>query len=430
MLRKYHGGGIHHLLVWFALTSKILVFSSPLPTIHQDLVDGEDSDLDDGLVQQPSSAESSLGLASSSSFFAGAVPSPDAQPALPEAARQNTKESKEYRNKFRRIKSPVRRRNRVMLLLKSEMGKVQIAIEDVKDECHRKKLAQDVCDNSKMALELQGKLRRIQSAFISVQELGKEAEQIQDMEVQAQKDLQNATQYHHKAKTMLSGRMIAIEDVEKRIKELQKEDLKNSVMQSRWEEALNENWERMRKANEAQRAVEGFNIKFSAKLKGILKGMELADGNAAEDFDNAEAIDKKAELVEARARLLEEKAKHILEEQEQRKGEERFSAGSKVEYQKNEDGILASDSSSPLDSFGEARAHPKFGNQNFMAQRQPLLVGKQEELNNMGDKLESRHEAMTERSLNAMFSKDSDHLNSDVTGTNDMNVAEDSDVVD
>ena len=51
----------------------------------------------------------------------------------------------------------VRRRNRVLLLLKSEMGKVQIAIEDVKDDCLRKKLTEKQCGNLEISLLLQGK---------------------------------------------------------------------------------------------------------------------------------------------------------------------------------------------------------------------------------------------------------------------------------
>lgn len=459
-MARYCKGRWTQFLVWLTLVSKIFVSSSPLPTIHQDLIEGEDSAFDDLDVQQSPSVDP---LTLPSNFFIGKASSPDASPdaqpdaampgqpvddtmpgqpvdaatsgqpvgteaalPLPEVAKRDTKESKQFRSKFRRIKSPVRRRNRIMLLLKSEMGKVQIAIEDLKDDCHRKRMTQKQCYRQKIALELSGKLRRIQSAYLSVQELGKEAEFIQDTEVQAQKDLKNATAYNHKAKTMLSGRMIALQDVEKRITELQKEDGKNAVMQSRWEDELKDNWSRMRTANAAQRTIEGYNLKFGAKLKGVLDGMKIADKNADKDFSTAEDLEKKAELVEAHAKLLEDKADRIIAEGKTSKRKDLDSSErSKVQYQENEDGILATDSSFPLDSFGEARAHPTFGMRNFMAQRQPL-VGKEEALKSMGKPLQS-HDASSKEPY-IMFNKDNEHLNAADVAVDDPN-AEEYDVV-
>eukprot|EP00746_Dinoflagellata_sp_MGD_P164074 gnl/MRDRNA2_/MRDRNA2_92502_c0_seq1.p1 gnl/MRDRNA2_/MRDRNA2_92502_c0~~gnl/MRDRNA2_/MRDRNA2_92502_c0_seq1.p1 ORF type:complete len:460 (+),score=129.67 gnl/MRDRNA2_/MRDRNA2_92502_c0_seq1:150-1529(+) len=429
-MSMYHAGRWFHLFAWLAVTSVLSVSSSPLPTVHQELAEGED--FDDIDAQQMASADGSF---LPSSFFIGRSPdsSPDASPKtqdpqpqdleapsapnvqdgqqpveeavdaqptlpLPEEAKKDTKKAAIFRNKFRRIKNPIRRRNRIMLLLKAEMGKVQIAIEDLKDECHREKLQPNQCERRKQSLELSGKLRRIQSAYLSVAELGKEAEMIQDNEVHAQMDLRNATNYHTKAKTMLSGRMIALQDVEKRVEELKKEDSKNSVMQSKWEAKLQESWATMKNANSQLQAVEAFNTKFGAKLKGVLDGMTIADQNANADLDSAEEMEKKAELVEAHAKLLEDKADHIISDGRKSKGQGSSSSGSersKVQYQENESGILASDSSFPLDSFGKARAHDKFGMQsaaNFMAQRAPLALGK-DELNKSS---ESHHNAFKE----------------------------------
>lgn len=384
------------LHVLFSLTA---VSCSPLPTIHKEITGREDGDPQDvdpeDVVAQRVSPSDPLKLPSK--FLNEGASDGFAKPDLPDAAQQNTTESRDFRRKYRRIKSPVRRRNRVLLLLKSEMGKVQIAIEDVKDECLRKKMTENDCQNQKISLQLQGKLRRIQSAWMSVKQLGHEAEQIQDMEVQAQKDLQNATKYQSKAKTMLSGRMIALKDVEKRVDELTKEDNKNAKMQTRFEAELNNGWARMKNANAAQRTVESYNIKFRSKLRGILQGMQISDASASEDFDTAAAISKKAELVDARATILEDKAKRILEEKGKNQGQEGSSGQSmqSVEYQENEDGILASDSATPLDGFGVARAHPTFGKRQFMAQNQPLLVGKEEKLNNLGEKSEVESDADT-----------------------------------
>lgn len=427
----HNAGRWSQLIAWFVVTSVLSASSSkPLPTVHQELADAENELSDIEAQQRQLSSEDDSFLPSS--FFIGRSPdsSPDASPnaqdpsevqdvvqapdsqmsgqveqpvegavdaqptlPLPEEAKKDTKKAAIFRNKFRRIKNPIRRRNRIMLLLKAEMGKVQIAIEDLKDECHREKMTPNQCERRKQSLELSGKLRRIQSAYLSVAELGKEAEMIQDNEVQAQMDLFNATNYHSKAKTMLSGRMIALQDVEKRVEELEKEDSKNQVMQSKWEEKLNEGWATMRSANSQLQAVEKFNVKFGVKLKGVLDGMKIADENANSDLDSAEEMEKRAELVEAHAKLLEDKANHIITDGTKRKGKGSGSSGSErssVQYQENQDGILASDSSFPLDSFGEARAHPKFGMQNFMAQRAPLALGK-DGLTDMAKNSESHH---------------------------------------
>lgn len=372
---KYCAGKTAHLLlVWYAVTFRIFVSCWPLPTVHKDVVDREDSAPEEIAAQQVS-PENTLGL------MIGMREGRDilAQPT------KNTSEPKELRKRGelnRRIKSPVRRMNRILLLLKSEMGKVSLALEDVKDECHRKKITRADCANQKVYLQLQGKLRRLRSATLTVKENEKEAALIQNMESQAQNDLENATKYQNKAKTMLSGRMIALKDVDKRIQELRTEDVKNAELERRWQMKLNETWVTMRKANEAQRVVESFNVKFSSKLRGALNGIKIGDDNAADDFDAAEEINKKAELIERRAKLFEDKAEK-LEEDAGKKADFEEDAD-EVQYQENKDGILASDSSSALDSFGKGHPHPKFAkNHNFVAQRQPLLVH-QDKLNRIG----------------------------------------------
>lgn len=424
-----------------------LVSCSPrftLPTIHKDITNREDSDPEVIAHQDFSSVDPDDSEPSSvSADLNGEVANRDAEMPI----KTPSTKSKSFRRKYRRIKNPVRRRNRVLLLLKSEMGKVQIAIEDVKDDCLRKKLTEKQCGNLEISLLLQGKLNRIESAFMSVKALGPEAERIQDMEVQAEKDLQNATKFQTKAKTILSGRMVALKDVEKRIAELEKEDRMDANMQDRFEQELNNGWHRMKAANEAQRTIEGYNVKFSSKIRGIIQGIQINDASAAEDFDTATAIEKQAELVDARATVLEDKAKRILEERGKNKDKADTFEDSRdsVQYQENEDGILASDSATPLDSFGVARPHPTFGKQQFMAQNQPLLVGKQDKLNHLGEKsksdlgetskFESHNDAQLKKALPdvAVFNKDTGSLSSkqsDVGGLDDADAVEDGDVAD
>lgn len=367
-------GRLVHLLVWHALALSIVDSRAPLPSIYQEV--NEESAPEDVAVQHLSS-DYALGLAAG--VNTGEHELDDEQPALPEAAQRNTTESKDFRNKFRRIKSPVRRLNRIMLLLRSEMGKVQLALEDAKDDCHRKKIPAEECETQKVFLELRGKLRRIRSAWSTVTQYKHEAALIQDKEAQAQKDLANATQYHNKATTMLSGRMIAIQDVDKRIIELKEEDDKNSKLEQGFQTKLNETWAGWKKASSYLRAVQGYDIKFTSALKGIVHGIKIGDDNAADDYESADDITKKAELIEARANLLNDKARRL---EGRGKSMQEASTAAQVDYQENKDGILASDSYTRLDSFGKAHAHPNFQHpdssattkaQNFMSQGPPLL---------------------------------------------------------
>lgn len=387
------GGRLAYLLVWHALTLRIFTSASPIPTIHQDQAYKEEGDPEDILVEQLApdgtmmvnvSLEGSLGLrekldmdiGNRSNIYTDNI---HGQPALPKAARQNTSGSKEFREKWRRIKSPVRRMNRIMLLLKSEMGKVALALEDAKDDCHRKKMTPDACSKGKVVLSLQGKLRRLQSAYATIKAQGSEAELIQDVEVQARKDLDNATKHSQKAKAVLSGRMLALKEIDTRIHELELEDAKNAGMESRWAWKLNQTWVTMRKANEAMQTIESYNVKFNSKLRGVINGIRLGDDNAADDFEAAETIEKEASLTEARAKLLEDKAQRLnkkaISEKMKRlkKADESVDEGQREASQA---GILSSDDYKPLDSFGNGRPHPRFGKQKFMAQHkdQPLLV--------------------------------------------------------
>lgn len=261
---------------------------------------------------------------------------------------------------------PVSRVSRTLGILKSQMGKAEVELAEVKDMCLREKLTEEQCRSSQGLMQAEGKLRRLRAAEKTVLMMRGNASEVRQEQRNANLKVQNTTAMEKREHVRVAARIIAIKELQQIGGELHNEDEKDKRLQVLWKNELSMAEHEKVNADATQQEINGYDLRFRTKLRGILDGIVVGDQRAVENWDAAEKTQKKAQLVEANAHVMEEKAAKMLSDAEYAR-KERAKKLRKEAAAANR--IVQNDGTAqPLDHFGEAlnnklqaaKTHPAF----------------------------------------------------------------------